>query len=462
MPEAVGGLSRFFLFRLLFVWRAAWMIGAGSLIVMAAAFLPWSRQPSAAASYVNTAGDLVLAYDPHWTESLMRLTALLAGLYFLLALARGTYHRRSVLRAAWVVLAFLASFPALQNQWAVDTVMERRLLLLQMERVVVDTEDNFIHQQMDWRSMQQFDPDALGRIPFVSPPESTLDGAFFSPGDWDRPMEELLGVSVDFLGFFKPSVLLVMLGGGVLLLMGLHLASDLPAAGLRREMLWGLGALVAFYAVPVVPRLVGEMRMVQGDEAISAGDLPGAAAAYESALYWKPTLAWSWWYYHQAGTITKLQDRATSPVALVADAYTAVSTKHHEVAVQLLGQAEALAPGQPAVHKFLWAALVEAGVTAFNHGQYGKAKDYWLESLRWMPIDPMPWYGLTLVHMRLHDWERAAQAAENMHRLHVRYGFQKWVVPSQVYIAACWAAYHRGDLATAHKWYNLALTPDNW
>jgi len=69
----------------------------------------------------------------------------------------------------------------------------------------------------------------------------------------DRVVEEVLGLSPEFLGFFRPALVLGLGGTMLLLLCGLHMAEGGGLTELRRRLVWGLTTAALLVAVPLGP-----------------------------------------------------------------------------------------------------------------------------------------------------------------------------------------------------------------
>jgi tetratricopeptide (TPR) repeat protein len=448
--------------RLLSVSREVYLGGSGAAVLAATALLPWSESPSAGRSFIDPSGELVAVAEPHWTELLARLTAFVGGVYFLRVILSAAPPSRRALGLAWLAMAFLLAFPCWHYHWAVEQVRDKTVLFREMNRVINDMEKNSAEQQADWRDWQSFAPDTTSKVPTLNPEERTWDAARLAPPQWYRALEDVLGVSHEFLAFFKPVLLAALLGSAVLVLLGLHLASGLGLAGFRRGLAGGLLWTGLFLAVPLVPRAVGEYLLVEGEQASYRGEQQDALGAFRAAAAWKPALRQSWWYHAKVGQITRLQDRLTMPESFLADAYQNLKGGEAEASVEDLYRAQALTPGDPSVRVFLALALSEAGIAAFNAGQYGLAREHWEESLHYLPVNPTPWYGLSLVYLRLRDFDRAARCGAQLVRLHRAFGYQRLTLGSQAYLARAWAAAHRGRWDQAHEMYRLSLDPGRW
>jgi tetratricopeptide (TPR) repeat protein len=448
--------------RLVAVPRAVYLGAAGAVVLAGAALLPWSESPSGARSFLNSSGELMPVAEAHWTEVLARLTAFVGGVYFLFVILSPAPPSRRALRLAWVVMAFLLAFPCWHNQWAQPQVADKKLLFREMNRVIGDMERNSFEQQTDWRDWQSFAPDTTAKVPTITPEERTWDAAVFAPPHWYLALEDVLGVSHAFLGFFKPALLAALIGSAVLVLLGLHLASGLGLAGFRRGLAWGLLWAGFFFAVPLLPRAAGEYLLVEGEQAFYRGDQADALRAFRAAAVWEPALRRSWWYHEKIGQITRLQDRVTVPETFLAAAYENLQAGEPRAALEDLYRAQTLAPDDPSVPVFLAIGLSEAGIAAFNAGQYSLAKEYWEESLHYLPVNPTPWYGLSLVYLRQKDFDGAARCSTQLVRLHAAFGYQRLTLRSQAYVVRAWAAAHRGRWDEAHEMYRLSLDPDRW
>jgi tetratricopeptide (TPR) repeat protein len=396
---------------------------------------------------------------------LARLTAGVGAVYFLVVILSPVPPSKRSLRLAWAMTAYLLAFPCWHNQWADTQVADKKLLFREMNRVIDDMEKNSTEQQADWRDWQSFARNTQTRVVAISPPEETWHASQFAPQQWYVDLEDVLGISHEFLGFFKPSLLAALLGSTTLLLLGLHLSSGLGLGGVpgfRRGLASGLLWLAYFLAVPLAPRAVGEYLLAEGEAAMQRGDQAEALRAYQAAAKWKPALRHSWWYHDQIGQITRLQDRATLPEPHVAAAYQQLQGGRPQLSVENLRRAQALTGDDSAIRGFLALALSEAGIAAFNEGQYSLAKEYWQESLHYVPIDPVPWYGLSLVHLRQKEFEQAVHCTEQLVRLQESFGYRRLTVRSQAFVTQAWAAARRGDWPQAHALYSRALNPDAW
>lgn len=447
--------------RLAAVPRAVYLGAAGATVLAGAALLPWSESPSGKLSFVNASGELVLVAQAHWTEVLARLIAFVGGAYFLSVLLSRTPPSRRDLRLAWATMAALLAFPCWHNQWALPQVADKTLLFREMNRVIADMERNSTEQQADWRDWQSFAHGTTTQVPAVYPQERTWEAARLAPQQWYLRLEDELGVSHEFVGFFRPALLAALLGSTALVLLGLHLASGSGLPGFRRGLAGGLLWLGCFLAAPLVPRAVGEYLLVEGEQAFCRGEQREAARAFRAAAAWKPALRRSWWYHDRVGQITWLQDRVTRPESYVAAAYEKLQGGHPLACVENLSRAQGLAPDD-SVEVFLALALSEAGIVAFNAGQYSLAREYWRESLHYVPINPMPWYGMSLVHFRHKEFEQAARCTRQLVRLQGTFGYRRLTVRSQAFVSQAWAASQRGDWPTAHEMYSRSLRPDSW
>jgi hypothetical protein len=447
--------------RLASVPRAVYLGAAGASVLAGAALVPWSESPSGTRSFLNASGELVLVAQAHWTEVLARLTAFVGGAYFLSVILSRTPPSRRNLRLAWAVLAALLAFPCWHNQWAHPQVADKRLLFREMNRVIADMEKNSTEQQADWRDWQSFAHGTTTNVPAIHPQERSWEATRLAPQQWYWGLEDVLGISHEFLGFFKPALLAALLGSATLVLLGLHLASGSGLPGFRRGLAGGLLWLGCFLAVPLLPRAVGEYLLVEGEQAFARGEQQDALRAFRAAAAWKPALRRSWWYHDKIGQIVRLQDRATRPETYVAAAYEDLQGGHPLPCLENLSRARGLAAAD-SVEVFLALALSEAGIAAFNAGQYSLAAEYWRESLRYVPINPMPWYGMSLVHFRHKEFEQAARCNRQLVRLQGAFGYQRLTVRSQAFVSQGWAASQHGDWIKAHEMYSRSLRPDSW
>lgn len=448
--------------RLVAVDRAAWMTGAGAVLLVLGALPSWPNHPSASRSWVSIAGHLMMVEEVFAIDLLLRLTALVSGLLFLLVAWQGTRLQRRHLRAAWILPAAAIAFPCWLAHYYPERMLERKLLYQQMHRVADDMDANLTEQQVDWRAWQTFSREIRSDIPHLKPPDRIWDPAFFSPTQANRVLEHVIGLSPEFFGFFRPALLAALCGGTGLLLCGLHLAHGGGLTEVWRGLRWSLVAAALLVAVPLGLRIVAEYRLVAGEQAARRGESAAALENLRAAQTWKPALRHSWSYYHRLGQLTGLQDRPTAWETILSAAYGALADDRPHAAVEKLYQARVLYPEATAVDRFLAVALVEAGIDAFDHGQFTVAKDYWEASLRYVPINPMPWYGLSLVHARQQRYVESARSLEQLVRLQGYLGYKRLPVRSQALVAGSWAAFQRGDLAAAHELFRHSLRPETW
>jgi tetratricopeptide (TPR) repeat protein len=321
---------------------------------------------------------------------------------------------------------------------------------------------NLRQQQVDWRVWQRFSGTETMLLPVFEPEEATWDLGLCLPYVWYRSVETVLGVEQSFLAFFKPVVLAGIIGAVCSVLFGLHAMCPLKFEGLRAGLAWGAISAAVFLAVPLVPRAVGEYLLIRAEQAVLRGELKNAAACFRAAERWKPSLRTSWQHDQCLGHIAKAEGAVDLPVTLLADAYDALGAGQTELAVARLHRVMTLAPDYPGARRFYGRALSVAGLHAFRTGQYGLAKEYWGESLRYLPTDPISWYGLSLVSFRSRRFEDAARYGEQIVRLQQFLGRKRLTVASQAFTAKSWAAFQQGDETTAHAMYSLSLTPENW
>jgi tetratricopeptide (TPR) repeat protein len=448
--------------RLITVDRAVWISSAGAIALVLSALPSWSEHPSASHSWISTAGELMLVEDVFAIDLLPRLVAFVGGLLFLVGAWRGLKPRRWHLRAAWMLPAGAFAFPCWLAHSQPERMLERKQLYQQMNRVCDDMDINLIEQQVDWRAWQTFSRRTLSKARYLEPPARAWTPAFFSAARANRVVEEVLGFSPAFLGFFRPALFAALAGGMALLLCGLHLAHGGGLTEVWRGLLWGLMSGALLVAVPLGPRIVAEYHLVASEEARRRGESPAALANLRAAQSWRPDLRYSWPHYHQLGQLARLQDRPTSLESLLADAYDALARNEPQPAVERLYQAQTTYPEERAVDRFLGVALAEAGIDAFNRGQPSLAKDYWEESLRYVPINPTPWYGLSLVHGRRQRHDESARCLKQLVRLQKYFGYKRLPVRSQALVTESWAAFQRRDLPAAHEAYSRSFRPETW
>jgi tetratricopeptide (TPR) repeat protein len=400
----------------------------------------------------------------HWTQLVPRVAVLLLVPHFLWTAALRIVPGRGTLLTAWTLVALVFAFPALLNQWAPQERMEKQLLFGQMNRVVDEMERTAVEEQRDWRDWQDFSGQSLSIIPEVKVPEETMGFVLFSPSQWYRLLEDLFGLSREFLGFFRPLLLVALLCACTFLLLGLHLASGQGVVGFRRGLGWGLLCYLVFLGSSLFPRCMAEYTLVRSEEAARQGETEEALKELRAAGDWWPALNLDWSYHAKLGRLIRWQNRETSPEPFLAEAHEDLQRPSplHIPALRALQRAELLAPQEAAVRTFLGIGLSEAGIDAFNSGQYSLAQEYWEESLAYIPINPTPWYGLSLVNFRLRRWDAAARCADQIVRLQLYLGTRRWTVGSQAAVAKSWAAFHRQDLAHTHEMHSWALTPEQW
>jgi tetratricopeptide (TPR) repeat protein len=287
--------------------------------------------------------------------------------------------------------------------------------------------------------------------------------AAFAPTQAHRLLEDLLGLSPTLLGFIQPRHFALLGVGMALLLCGLHLGRGGRLPDVWRGLGWGGGAAALLIAIALAPRIVGEVHLIAGESALRRGDSAQALEHLRNARAWKPALAQSWSHRQQVGELARLRDQPHSLDALLADAYRQLAAGRSEAASQRLMQARTLYPqDEPGIGRLLALTLAEAGIDAYNRGQIALAKDHWQESLAYVPTDPLPWYGLSLLHHKRQDFDAAVHCLEQVARLHSYFGYRRLPVRSQIMVTKSWAAAQRGDFAAAHEAYSRSLRPETW
>lgn len=448
--------------RLVAADRAVWMTAAGAMMLVLSALPSWSNHPSAAHSSVAKTGELLLVEDLFAIDLTLRLTVFLSGCLCLVLVGRSVRPRRWHLRMAWILPSLALAFPCWLAHVYPERMAERKLLYEQMNRVADDMDANLTEQQADWRVWQVFSRGAAGDIALVEEPLRIWQPASFSPAQAHDLLEELLGLSPEFLGFVRPTLLVALWGGMVLVLCGLHLAGDNRQSDLGRGLRFGVASAALFVALPLGPRIAGEYYLIQSEEASRRGDSAAALGHLSAARLWKPALGYSWSFYRRLGELTRLRDRPDSLAAMLADAHVRLTAKQPQEALERLRQARTLYPDERPVTPFVAVALAEAGIDAFNRGQTGLAKDYWEESLGYLPINPISWYGLSLVHHKRQQHDEAARCLDQLVRLQQYLGYKRLPVRSQALVTKSWAAFRRGELAAAHSLYSRASQPESW
>jgi len=455
--------------------RAVYMIWTGAALLCLSAFMPWCTLPSAACSYVDASGELVLSGQMHWVEMLARLIVLLGGVFLLLAALRRQATRRTTVRTAWAVSAFLVCFPCWLHQWAPRQLAEGRVLYQERFRVTNDIQRSFTEEQRNWRAWQEFDVHTLNPKSIAilqlqtyrtnvqqsggAEVRRTWDTDLLAPANCEFLVKEVLGFSDAFLGFVGWGYLL-SLGGALVVLIAVYLAGDFTAAEVRKGLAWGIACLVVFFAAPLIPRCVGEFLLVRAEAAQRRGDYGDAIDSLRSAGAWKGSLRASWWYYDALGRLAKLRDHDADDEARLADAYASLRARRAEAALDDLRRVEGA--GDAPLDMFFGATLAEAGMDAFQHGQNSLAKEFWEESLQCFPTNPTPWYGLSLVHLRLRQPEAAARCMRQVARLDQAFRFVVVTLTGQRFKLESWMALRAGDCLKAHEAYSRNLLPDTW
>lgn len=277
-----------------------------------------------------------------------------------------------------------------------------------------------------------------------------------------RVIEQVLGLSPEFLAFFHPKLFATSAAGITLLLCGLHLANPGGLRALWRGMGLAVAAAAVLIALPLGPRLAAERHLIEAETAHRRGDYAAAVEHLLAARSGKRALRHNWAHTHRLGQLAGIEDRPTSLESLLAQAYDALTQGRAHTAVDLLHQAHTLHPQATQVDRYLALALSDAAIDAFDMGQASVAQDYWRESLRYLAVNPMAWYGLSMVHVKQRRYAEAAQAMEHVARLQSQLGYKRLAIRAQAAVMASWAAFQRGDLAQAHELHARSLRPETW
>jgi tetratricopeptide (TPR) repeat protein len=440
--------------------RAFWLVVAGAALLVLAAARPWTLHPTAVA--IVGAGELQLREQTFAVDQMLRAVIGAVGLVYLAALTRLIAPRRWQRWLVWLLPAVLLAYPAWVTQLSPGRMSERSLLYHEMNRVARDMDANLTGQQVDWRAWQRLSRETVRDTPALDAAEP-WSLATFSPTQVQRLPEELLGLSDEFLGLLRPTPLVLALAGLVMLIYGLHRGFKGTWGDLGRGLMLAGGVAAVLLAWPVGSRLAAEAHVAGHEEALRRGDSRAAVEHLHAAAALHPRLASAWYHQARLGRLAQQQDRHDTPDALLARAYALLSAREPRAALVQIERAQRLFPEQAeALSRPLALALSEAGIEAFNRGQNSLAAEHWQASLQLLPINPMPWYGLSLAHLRQQRFDDAARCLEQLALLQRYLGYRRLVVRSQAVVVQSWAALQRGDRAAAHALYSRSLHPEGW
>jgi tetratricopeptide (TPR) repeat protein len=443
--------------------RGIYILWSGVALLLGAGFAKWYLSPSCSLSRIDS-NFTIFSFD-----SISPFEIVFRGATFfcgLVALCWGMHERCTVAsfrRLGWICLILFLSFPALVYQWEPERSFDTHLVHQEMERVIGSMDLALPDQQRDWRNWQHI---VIGQPPLIGahlnyPPYGWWDFSLITLGGQGYVVENIWGVNDYFLAFVARGWIIALLGSA-LFLFGNYLLLENALHLLRKDLYFGLFFALFYGGILFLPGAIGEYYLYLGRDARNQGNFEQALSYWDVASSWKPNMLTSLQFRQERGRLLLRRDCQTCVDTHLANAYAEVATFQLQDALVSLQKAEAEAESDPIIRWWLGLVLTELGNEAFNRGQYSLAQDQWESAIRYVPVDPLPWYGLALVHLRLKDFAKATKYYQQLVRLQEYFGYKKLPVRGQALITESWREYRSTNWAGAHESYRKARQPDRW
>jgi|GEM_PF-4671065 len=440
--------------------RNYYLFAVGWFAVLLGVQAGWYSIPSSAASSFGSASLQLSEHAAIGWEFAVR-AGLLCYAGLAVAALRGTVvFRRRVIGAGWLLLLLTLAFPYVMNHWYPEYGLDTRVIYRQVDRVVDDMEAGLNWQHFDWREsriiMTQMPPDTLSATVFED--EWGVKAAL--PEYQTHVLQNVLGYSNEFLNSVGKGWIFAILGL-ILTILPARWLIPVSAEAERSPRLWPM--FVVVLAGLLIPKWLAYYYVDQGKTRYAAGNWHEAADDWRRAAFWNPGVDYALPYFADLGEMAQAKECVACPEWPLFELAKAVRTGNYARAEQLAGEplTQRLVE-MPAYRYWLSAVFLEYGVQAFNAGQYGLAEELWNKTLVQMPTSAMAWYGLSLVYLKYKQFERAAEAINQVVALQKFVNFRKMTISGQYWATKSWAAFRRDDPVAAHQLYTKYLTPDSW
>jgi hypothetical protein len=352
-------------------------------------------------------------------------------------------------------------FPAWLQQWDPDRSMDSQLLFSGMEQVVFEMEAAMPQQQRNWRDGQVLSRHAMEgplRLSTYAMNGSISLIAFFIKGEF---FNRMWGIDNPFLAFLARGWVFAVLGTGAILL-GAYLRHDRPIPFFRRDLKWAAGLGIIVVTLFSIPKMMNEFHLQKADLGYYQGNFPLASTHWRKALWWQPGTSRSWPYYLKFGHAVRKLGCHGCYENQMSIAYLESSAQNFKASLDRLQRIQIAYPDHAEIRFQLGAVHTSYGASLFNHGQYTTALEQWEEAIRILPTMPLPWYGLSLVYLRLREFDKAAACIEQLMKLQSYFTFKNLTIGGQVYTVKSWAAYWNKRWGEAQALHSLSLSPERW
>jgi hypothetical protein len=477
------------LFALESVERGTWTILVGLVFLAAGISYHWLLVPSNALSSFE-AGVLNIAVIEPEEAVLLRVVVLIASSFLLFGLLRGERHRFAMRAGVWAVLLAALSFPSAIMLWEPRIALDAATTWNELENViVVEIDSSYDEQQTAWRRDQKLVPLNTKQLARLSRPLSDLfpsapgggggiapsgtlgrAGSLFSDGV-DVTMfrfARIQDVAAHIFGYSNAFLNLARRGwyatliGSIIVIIGLYLPLHRGGRSFTRDMRVVLPCCALLLAMLLAPRAIADRLIAEGELAQARGDNPAAEANFRAAAAWKPILNYTVAFHAKLGEFSLARNCFDCAESLLNLAEKAVHAHRFSEAIDFLERCRSLHPTCPHIDDWLGFVYAQRAVDLYNTGQDSAAAADWWKALSYVPLGAKSVYGLVLTQFHLRDFDAAAQSMKQIVEIQKLFFWKRPPPTSQWHVAEAWAAFQRGDIAQAHAFYSLALTPENW
>jgi tetratricopeptide (TPR) repeat protein len=420
----------------------------------------WFIVPSSSLTSANLTKDFVL----HPISSLE--VSARASIFIYLASVLAVFLTKSQLtpwciQISKFVLLIILMFPFLTGYLYPEYGMDSRLIYKQVDQVVEDMEAELNTQQLDWDQQRTIH---VQKALIASMDTTIFDEVWglqiFQPEYQTFFLQNFLGFSNEFLNVIRRGWVFAVVGL-ILINLGLYLSRDKSLLSYRHGGKINLG-LIVLLGLLISPKIIGYYYIEKGKFYFARGDYPEASRNWQTAAKWNPTLNYSLPYYAKQGELDLKRGCTECEAVIVYRINNAVAHGQFKELKGILARLKGKELTIPGFRYWKASLYTEQGIDAFNSGEYSLAEEFWNSALREVPISATAHYGLSLVAVKYKQFDKAAQRLAYLIRLQNFLSFRKMTITGQYYLTESWSALHQGDIATAHYFYSLYLTPDNW
>ena len=437
--------------------RCYYLLILAMMAAVAGIYLGWSKTPSSALSYLDEDGKLIIKETFTFYESVVKLMLLTGFIYIYHKIPSGHVYDTNSRRVAIFLTVLVLTYPTYINQWEPEITQDSRVVFSNLEKVGYDMDVNQNEQQLNWRKEHIFHGnfEAMGGAVYL-PIYDHWGLELFDLAMQTHVFINLLGLSNSFLSQVRQGWVLAFIS---LIMFLLSAYSYLGRAGvfILHDMLFAVAVLFITLSVFFFPRFMAEYHLNKGDHYSMQGEHRKAVAEWREAAFWKPYLNMVTEYHEKIGGVMELRGCQTSFEVYIKKAHDLLANKDYGGALLEYNKAREKTSKKIDM-KYWYASLYNAlAVHFYNRQEYGMAEEYWNMALLYVPTIASPYYGLSMVHLKTDNYEKAVQNLDNVRELQQHVTFKRLSVLGQLHFISSWNSFKEGMLSEAHFMYSQYL-----